>query len=161
VKTLHLLRHAKSDWSEAGLADHDRPLNKRGKQARKVVAEHVRGWDVDLIVCSTAQRARETVKPIVTALDCPIRYDDAVYGATADDLLAVARALPDGDDTVLLVGHNPTMEDLTELLCGTSPEYPTAALGSITLAIDHWNEIAPNLGTLAAFVTPSDLQGLP
>ena len=91
MKTLHLLRHAKSDWSEDGRADHDRPLNKRGKQTRKLVAEHVRGWNVDLIVCSTAVRARETVKPVVAALGCPIRYQDAVYDASVDGLLAVAR----------------------------------------------------------------------
>ena len=97
------------------------------------------------------------MKPVVAALGCPIRYDDAVYNADVDGLLAVARELPDTDQTVLLVGHNPTMEDLTELLCGRSPAYPTAALGSITLAIDHWHEIAPNCGTLAAFVTPAGL----
>ena len=84
-----------------------------------------------------------------------------MYDASADGLLAVVRELPDRDETVLLVGHNPTMEELTELLCGSSPEYPTAALGSITLAIDRWHEIAPNLGTLAAFVTPAQLQDLP
>ena len=62
MKTLHLLRHAKSDWSGEGVADHDRPLNRRGKQARRVIAEHVKDWKVDLVVCSTAQRARATAK---------------------------------------------------------------------------------------------------
>ena len=69
--------------------------------------------------------------------------------------------LADADDAVMLVGHNPTMEELTELLCAESPEYPTAALGTITLAVDHWNEVAPGRGTLAGFVTPASLHALP
>jgi len=161
MKTLHLLRHAKSDWSGEGVADHDRPLNRRGKQARRVIAEHVKDWKVDLVVCSTAQRARATAKPVVAALGCPVRYDDALYEATPGTLLAVVQALPDADNWVMLVGHNPTMEDFTELLCASSPEYPTAALGTITLAVDHWNDVAPGCGTLAGFVTPSSLDALP
>jgi phosphohistidine phosphatase len=161
MKTLHLLRHAKSDWSDSGIADHERPLNRRGKQARNVIAEHVTGWKVDLVVCSTARRARATAKPVIEALGCPVRYDDALYEATANGLLAVVRELPDRDDAVLLVGHNPTMEELTELLCGESPEYPTAALGTITLQIDDWNAIAPGCGTLTAFVTAAQLHALP
>ena len=64
MKTLHLLRHAKSDWSEPAVADHDRPLNRRGKRARSVVAEHVAGWNVDLVVCSTTRHARQSAKPV-------------------------------------------------------------------------------------------------
>lgn len=161
MKTLHLLRHAKSDWSDSGIADHERPLNRRGKQARKVIAEHVTGWKVDLVVCSTARRARATAKPVVEVLACPVRYDDALYSATPDGLLAVLRELPERDDAVVLVGHNPSMEELTELLCGKSPEYPTAALGTIAMQIDNWNAIAPGCGTLTAFVTAAQLDALP
>ena len=161
MKTLHLLRHAKSDWSGEGVADHDRPLNRRGKQARRVIADHVKDWKVDLVVCSTAQRARATAKPVVAALGCPVRYDDALYEATPGTLLTVVRALPDDDNWVMLVGHNPTMEEFTELLCAKSPEYPTAALGMITLAVDNWNDVTPGCGTLAGFVTPASLHDLP
>jgi phosphohistidine phosphatase len=161
MKTVHLLRHAKSDWSDAGVADHDRPLNRRGKQARRVIAEHVKDWKVDLVVCSTAQRARATAKPVVAALGCPVRYDDALYEATPGTLLTVVHELDDANDAVMLVGHNPTMEDLTELLCARSPEYPTAALGTITFAVDHWRDVAPGRGTLAGFVTPASLDALP
>ena len=98
-----------------------------------MIAEHVDGWKVDLVVCSTARRARATAKPVIEALGCPVRYDDALYETTADGLLAVARELADDDKAVMFVGHNPSMEELTELLCGKSPEYPTAALGTITL----------------------------
>jgi phosphohistidine phosphatase len=151
VKTLHLLRHAKSDWSDGSLTDHERPLNKRGKRARKAIAAHVARWDVDLVVCSTARRTRQTAKPVVAALRCPARYDDALYAATTDDLLAVVRALPDDDDTVMLVGHNPSIEELTFLLCGKSPVYPTAALGTISLPVEHWADVAPDRGNLEAF----------
>jgi phosphohistidine phosphatase len=161
MKTLHLLRHAKSDWSDAALADHDRPLNRRGKQARRVIAEHVEGWKVDLVVCSTARRARLTAKPVIEALGCPVRYDDALYAATAGGLLAVVREFSDRDEAVMLVGHNPSMEELTEVLCGSSPEYPTAALGTVALAIEHWREISAGCGTLAAFATPAQLHALP
>jgi len=161
VKTLHLLRHAKSDWSGADVADHERPLNARGKRSRLEIAEHVKDWKVDLVVCSTARRARATAKPVVEALGCPVRYDDALYEATPGTLLTVVQGLADDDTSVMLVGHNPTMEELTELLCGDSPEYPTAALGTIELAVDTWSEVAPGCGTLTAFVTPALLHDLP
>src|SRR5207245_2758976 len=81
MKTLHLLRHAKSDWSEPAVADHDRPLNRRGKRARTIVATHVAGWQVDLVVCSTARRARQTAKPVVAVLGCRVQYEEALYAA--------------------------------------------------------------------------------
>ncbi len=154
MKTLHLLRHAKSDWSDPALADHDRPLNKRGKRARREVAEHVDGWDVDLVVCSTARRTRQTSKPVVAALACPVRHEERLYAASTDDVLAVVRMLPDECDTVMLVGHNPSMEEVTFELCGKSPVYPTAALGTVELAVDTWSEVAPGVGTLESFYSP-------
>jgi phosphohistidine phosphatase len=161
MKTLHLLRHAKSDWSGPTLPDHDRPLNRRGKRARKTIASYVEGWSVDLVVCSTATRARATAKPVVGALHCDVSYERAVYAAGATDLLAVVRALPEATRTVMLVGHNPSLEDLTDVLCGSSPPYPTAALGSIDLAVDHWRDARPGGGTLVGHVTPAQLEPPP
>jgi phosphohistidine phosphatase len=154
VKTLLLLRHAKSDWSEPELADHDRPLNKRGKRARKAVAEHVEGWNVDLVVCSTARRARDTAKPVVEALACEVRYDDELYATTADGLLDVVRALPSDTDAVMLVSHNPSIEEFNDLLCGETPPYPTAALGTVELAVDRWEDVDAGSGTLTELWTP-------
>jgi phosphohistidine phosphatase len=153
VKTLYLLRHAKSDWSDPTLADHDRPLNKRGKRARGAVADHLAGQAVDLVICSTARRARATAKPVVEALGCAVEYDRAVYGAGPDELLDVLRALDDALGAVMLVGHNPSMEDLTDALCEASPAYPTAALGTIELDVDRWVDVVPNCGTLVDFFT--------
>jgi phosphohistidine phosphatase len=159
VKTLYLLRHAKSDWSDPSLTDHDRPLNKRGKRARHAVADHVAGMHVDLVVCSTARRARATAKPVVEALGCRVDYDGSVYGAGADGLLDVVHALDDALDSVMLVGHNPSMEELTDLLCGASPAYPTAALGTVELAVDRWVDVVADTGTLAGFFTARDPSG--
>jgi phosphohistidine phosphatase len=153
VKALYLLRHAKSDWSDPALPDHDRPLNKRGKRARRALADHVAGMTVDLVVCSTARRARATAKPVVEALGCPVEYDRSVYGAGPDELLEVLHALDDRLGAVMLVGHNPSMEDLTDVLCGASPAYPTAALGTIQLDVNRWVDVVPNGGTLVAFFT--------
>ncbi|MEX1009529.1 MAG: histidine phosphatase family protein [Acidimicrobiia bacterium] len=160
MKTLHLLRHAKSDWGDSALPDHDRPLNKRGKRARTTVAEHIAGWKVDRVVCSTARRARDTAKPVIKALGCPVQYEEALYAATDKQLLAVVRALPDEAEAVVLVGHNPSIEELTALLCGQSPAYPTAALGTVDLVADRWADVAPGCGTLAAFVTAAELQAI-
>lgn len=157
MKTLHLLRHAKSDWSDPTLADHDRPLTQRGKRARRLVAEHVRGWPVDLVVSSTAKRARATAKPVVETLGCPVRYDAAVYEADVDGLLDVIRSLPDDAARVVLVGHNPGFEDLHLALCGSPSRYPTAALGTLELAVDDWRDVQPGCARCTALVTPADL----
>ncbi len=158
MKTLHLLRHAKSDWSEPAVADRDRPLNRRGERARTIVAKHVAGWKVDLVVCSIARRARQTAKPVVAVLGCRVQYEEALYAAVAERLLEVVRALSDRDESVMLVGHNPSLEELTAMLCGQSPKYPTAALGTIDLSIERWDEVSPGCGTLAAFVTVTQLK---
>src|SRR5688572_20938613 len=101
MKRLHLLRHAKSDRSDASLADEDRPLNRRGKRARKLIAKHVAGWTVDLVLSSTARRARATAKPIVDSLGWRVRYDRALYAASGRELLERVRGLPDDLETVM------------------------------------------------------------
>jgi phosphohistidine phosphatase len=158
MKTLYLLRHAKSDWSEPAVADHDRPLNRRGKRARKIIATYVAGWPVELVMCSTARRARQTAKPVVAVLGCPVQYEEALYAAVPARLFEVVRTLSDGNESVMLVGHNPSLEEFTAMLCGQSPDYPTAALGTIELSIDTWDEASPRCGTLSAFVTATQLE---
>jgi phosphohistidine phosphatase len=158
VKTLHLLRHAESNRSDPSLTDHDRPLNRCGKRARHLLARHVGGWPVDLVVCSTAVRARATARPVVRALGCPVRYERALYAARGRDLLELVRALPDGVDTAMLVGHNPSLEELTATLSGWSPRYPTAALGTIELTINDWEDVGPGCGMLTSQVTAAQLR---
>jgi phosphohistidine phosphatase len=157
MKTLHLLRHAKSDWSDTSSDDFARPLNRRGKRARKAIARHVAGWQIDLVVCSPAARTTATAKPLIDVLGCPVRYEDTMYACDADDLLVITRRLPENAASVMFVGHNPSMEDFTAMLCGSSPRYPTGALGTLELGVDNWSETAPGCASLTALVTPAQL----
>jgi phosphohistidine phosphatase len=157
MKTLHLLRHTKSDWSDTSFDDFARPLSRRGKRARTVIARHVAGWPIDLLVCSPAARAKATAKPLIGVLGCPVRYDDMMYSADADDLLGITRGLPEDTSSVMFVGHNPSMEEFTALLCGSSSRYPTGALGTLELGVEHWGDTTPGCATLTALVAPAQL----
>ena len=157
MKTLHLLRHTKSDWSDPSVDDFARPLSRRGKRARKLIARHVAGWQIDLVVCSPAKRAKATAKPLIGVLGCPVRYDEAMYAADADDLLVITRHLLENTSSVMFVGHNPSMEEFTAMLCGSSPRYPTGALGTLALGVEHWSQTSPGCATLAALDTPAQL----
>lgn len=135
--TLILLRHAKSDWS-GGEADVDRPLADRGRrQAPETgawLAENAGG--IDLAVVSSALRARSTWELVAARLDVPpeARYDDRAYGASSDELLEIIHELPEDAATVVLVGHNPGLEDLVTVLTGEWTPMPTSALAVMTLA---------------------------
>jgi phosphohistidine phosphatase len=135
-RTLILLRHAKSDWSGTD-ADVDRPLSKRGlreaPQAGRWLAHHVDS--IDLTVVSPANRAQKTWELASSELQTkpPASIDDRLYAASADQLLDVVRALPDDAHTVVLVGHNPGIEDLASRLTGDSMPMPTSALAVIGL----------------------------
>lgn len=134
--TLVLLRHAKSDWS-GDQADLARPLAKRGRRqapdAGRWLATHINGFD--LAVVSPATRARSTWDLVAAELDTPppTRIDDRVYAAPDRELLAVVRELPDDLRTVVLVGHNPGLEDLVSTLTGEPVPMRTAALAVITV----------------------------
>ena len=104
--------------------------------ARMVIARHVTGWPIELVVCSPAKRAATTAKPLIEVLGCPVRYDEVMYTAEVDDLMAVTRRLPENISSVMFVGHNPSMEEFTAMLSGASPRYPTGALGTLELAVD-------------------------
>ena len=136
-RVLILLRHAKSDWS-GDEPDHDRPLAKRGRrqapEAGRWLAEHVE--HIDLAVVSTAVRARQTWELVSAALATPpsVRLEDRVYAASASALLEIVRTLPDDATTVVLVGHNPGIEDLASTLTGHWVSMPTSALAVIGLS---------------------------
>jgi phosphohistidine phosphatase len=139
------------------LPDHDRPLNGRGNRSRALIAEHVRGWPVDLVVCSTAVRARATAEPVIEALGCPVQYEQVIYDEGVYGMLDLLRQLPDSLGAALFVGHNPGMEQLTSTLTGAHVRYPTAALGTIELQVDRWADASAVCGTLTAHITPADL----
>ncbi|MGZ5890399.1 MAG: SixA phosphatase family protein, partial [Hyphomicrobium sp.] len=155
--TLILLRHAKSSWDHAQLSDFKRPLAKRGKKAApEMGAELARlGLRPDLILCSGAARARETLALVLPELGSqspPVVYDDALYMALPDGLLTGLHAIkPDhhgkSPQCVMMVGHNPGFEELALLLVGDGPaaelaeladKFPTAGAAVITFDAEHW-----------------------
>jgi phosphohistidine phosphatase len=164
MKRLYLLRHAKSSWKHPELADHDRPLAGRGRRAAKTIAKYVReqGIAPELVLCSTARRARETLERIEPALGRrAVRVEGELYGASAAQLLERIRRVPDSVDSVLLIGHNPGMQDLALALAGTAPEieakYPTAALATLAYSGSAWSDLGPGAAELVDLARPRDL----
>lgn len=170
MKTLYLLRHAKSSWDDPSLADHDRPLARRGREAAPRMAVWLRAHAKrpELVLCSTAERARETWTLIAPELlptpEVQLRRD--VYDADAADLTRLIRAAPDAIETLMLVGHNPAMEEAADELAGGGEakplatmraKYPTAAVAELAFDLDAWSEVGPGTGTLTRFVRPKDL----
>jgi phosphohistidine phosphatase len=161
MKTLFLLRHAKSSWSDASLTDFERPLNERGKKAAPRIGKYMRRHKLkpQLILCSPAKRARETVALVSAAasLTAELRYDERIYEASLTTLRAVVSQLDESAKTVLLVGHNPGLEELLESLTGEVQRLPTAALAHITLHIERWLDVREQSGELTRLVKPKEL----
>ncbi len=155
-RTLILLRHAKSDWSGAE-PDVARPLANRGRRqapdAGRWLAAHLER--MDLAVVSPAVRARSTWDLVSAelALAPPVRVDDRVYGASDRELLTVIRDLPDDLHTVIMVGHNPGLEDLAGLLTAARVPMPTSALALIAMS-GSWSGAAPGSAVLEASGRP-------
>lgn len=154
--TLVLLRHAKSDWSGSE-ADIDRPLAKRGRrqapEAGAWLAAHLPL--VDLAVVSPATRARSTWDLVAAELDVPppARIDERVYAASIRELVDVVRGLPEDAGVVVLVGHNPGIEDLATRLTGEWVTMPTSALAVLTLS-DRWSGAGDQPAVLTATGRP-------
>jgi len=163
MKTLLVLRHAKSSWNESGLADHDRPLNERGERDAPRVGKRLRQQRLapDLIISSDAVRARMTAEAVAEAAGHagPIRFEPLLYHAAPDDILVVLRAAPEPNaHTVMIVGHNPGLEALVAQLTGESQDLPTAALAQINLPIDQWRDLdGSTRGTLVNVWRPKEL----
>lgn len=160
-RRLVLLRHAKATSPE-GVADVDRPLATQGKHDSPVagqwLAEHLPV--IDIAVCSTAARARQTWNLVAAELDhAPLfQPDDRLYGASAEQLLAVIRMLPDEARTALVVGHNPGIEELVHLLTGTPQALSTCAIAVLTCP-DNWASTAARAASLATTTTPRAERG--
>jgi phosphohistidine phosphatase len=168
MKRVYLLRHAKSSWKDDSLADRDRPLAERGTRAAKAMARHfeAEGIRPDLVLCSPARRTRETLELLERAFADGVEttFDEALYGASEAGLLARLKALPEGVGSVMLIGHNPGLEELALALAADgaglarmSEKYPTAALATIDLRARRWSTVRRRSGQLAAFVRPKDL----
>ena len=161
IKTLLILRHAKSSWDDDSLVDHDRPLNKRGKRAahrmgRLLDEENL--WP-DVILSSTAERAATTTLRLVDAggFGGEIFYLRELYGAGPHDIIEIVRELGGEASSVMIVAHNPGLEDLVQQMTGEYHRLPTAALVRMTIPIDHWNDLESGGGKLAGIWRPKDL----
>ena len=171
-RTLLLLRHAKSSWDDASLRDHDRPLAPRGIRAMALIADHLRSAGVrpGLVLCSSARRALDTMAAIRPSLGgdvVAVRVEPELYGAESDEILRLARTVDDGVRSVMVIGHNPGLEDLAFDLAGDGDasaltqlrlKFPTAALATLEFPDDlGWSKIGPRQGYLAGLVVPRSL----
>ncbi len=171
MKTLYLLRHAKSSWDAPMLDDFDRPLAARGHAAAPRIGGFMRahGLVPDLVFCSAARRARETWALVATEFDADIdvSFTDELYHGSPIRLLNVLRGAPETAKAVALVGHSPGMENLAARLSGPGSDiaglnllrgkFPTAALAVIELNADRWDAVEEGGGRLIRFVRPKDL----
>ena len=163
MKTLLLLRHAKSSWKDSTVPDHDRTLNDRGRHAAELVRRFLKSRKLrqDYVLSSSSARTRETVEIIFAgaelAPDCC--YDDALYLASATKLLEAVSRLEGNWEQVVLVAHNPGIGELFFRLTGTEERFPTATLASIALDIENWSEAENAKGKLEWLVTPRQLEG--
>lgn len=167
MKTLTLLRHAKSSWGDPAQRDFDRPLNARGHKAARSVGRELRrlGIAFDNVLASPAARVVGTIAGLGEG-GFPIAadYDQRIYLAQARTLLGIVRAAGDKHDRLLIVGHNPAMEQLTLLLARggglreqVAAKYPTGALAEIRFEAASWRDVETGTGTLARFIRPRDL----
>jgi phosphohistidine phosphatase len=168
MKRVYLLRHAKSSWKDRSLADRDRPLAGRGRRAASALADHLRAEGVrpELVLCSPARRARDTLERVEGALgdEVEVVFEEGLYGASEAALLARLRALPREVGSVLVIGHNPGLGELALALASEGADlarmrekYPTAALATIDVPADRWSALGRGGGELVAYVRPRDL----
>jgi len=161
MKTLLLLRHAKSNWNDAGLQDFDRPLNGRGRKDAETIGRFIRKQRVvpDLLLSSPALRARETIETIMKTakLQSELRFDQRIYEAGPLRLLEVVSQIEDDRSMVLLVGHNPGMEELLQLLTGGTEHMATGTLAKIDFKAASWSKVLEEKGSLDWIVKPKEL----
>lgn len=172
MKTLFLLRHAKSNWDDPALEDWQRPLSKRGRAACELLARYMQdhGARPDLVLCSTAVRTRETCARLIESWpDSPrVSFDADLYLADTGYLLTAIHQVDDSNQSLMLIGHNPGLESLVALLAGhgaaasrhpSAEKFPTAALATLSFAAGTWRGVQPRAGTLVSLVTPRSLKG--
>jgi phosphohistidine phosphatase len=162
MKTLLILRHAKSSWKEDALPDHERPLNKRGRAEAPRMGKLLRKHDLlpDLILSSTAVRARSTVELVIeeSLFDGETEFREDLYAFDSEPYLKALADLPDHYQRVMIVGHNPALEELLEELTDEYLPLPTAALAQVTLAVESWSEIeSGSNGKLVDIWRPKEL----
>lgn len=174
MKTVILLRHAKSDWSDSTLRDFDRPLNGRGERAAALMGSWAKreALRFGAIIASPAARVRDTFRTFMGSYGAgpDPAWDKRVYLASVETIGDVIGETDDGQDTLLLVGHNPGLEEFilhhvaddgqSRLRGDVAEKFPTAAIAVLDFPVQHWREIADGhagSGTLRRFIRPRDL----
>lgn len=145
MKTLLLMRHAKSSWGNPSLSDHDRPLNKRGERACRLMGSFLfeQGYIPDTIISSTAVRAKDTVTGLLETLSIEgeVTYTRNLYLADVDSLLERLQTLPGEIEVAMLVGHNPGLDDFLDFICDEQEHMPTGAIAEIEFDISNWHDL--------------------
>ncbi|SIQ41939.1 phosphohistidine phosphatase [Paracoccus thiocyanatus] len=158
---LILTRHAKSSWDDPAQPDHDRPLNARGRRSARELGDWLasRGYEPEEVLCSTAERTRETWERIALApleVRPHIRYEPGLYHAAPEKMLEVLRSA--SAPTVMMIGHNPGIAEFAAMLPARLPldpdfrRYPTAATLVVDFQIGDWSELRPAQGSVLDFV---------
>lgn len=161
MKTLYLLRHAKSSWNDSSLRDFDRPLNERGRSDAPLIGKRLASESLSdpLVICSPALRTRETAQLVLLNANLHVqpRFDNRIYEASMRDLLQVVSEIDDEKHVAILIGHNPGFEELLAFLTGERRPMPTCALAKIEFDVVSWKDVRAGEGTLESFVTPKEL----
>jgi phosphohistidine phosphatase len=160
MKTLFILRHAKSAWDNPDLSDFERPLNSRGLDAARFIGELIysRNLEPQIIISSPAKRAKQTAVLVkeIAEIPQPITFDERIYEASPLTLFSLINEFDDKYESVLLVGHNPGLESLVRILSRENQILPTAALVKINLNIEHWSKLETESGTLEFIIRPKE-----
>jgi phosphohistidine phosphatase len=172
MKRLYLLRHAKAVTADPALDDHARELTVRGMHDASAVARYVRknGFEPQLLLASTSARTRQTAELVLREIEAEVEYRETLYLAQPGKILAQIQAAPQGISDLMVIGHNPGLEELATRLAREpvrrkerarrdvlEEKFPTAALAVLDFDIAKWREIIPGEGKLADFVRPKDL----
>jgi len=169
MRTLYLLRHAKSSWAEPALPDRNRPLAPRGRRDANRIAKHLVRLEIqpELVLCSSAVRTCETLERLRIARGggSTVRLEDELYGASAEQLMQRIRLVPEAIASVMLIGHNPGLRDLALFLAEDGidlerleEKFPTAALATLTIPRRTWSQVEPGAALLTAYVVPKQLR---
>jgi phosphohistidine phosphatase len=160
MKTLFVLRHAKSSWENPDWSDFERPLNARGLDAARFIGGLIyeRGLAPQIIVSSPAKRAKQTAVLVkeIAEISRAVAFDERIYEASPLTLFNLIRELDEKWESVLLIGHNPGFENLVRVLTGEIVSMPTAALAKITLDIEKWSALESGVNQLEFLIRPKE-----
>jgi phosphohistidine phosphatase len=168
VRTVILLRHGKSSWADPTLADLDRPLAPRGERAARRIAKYIRRKKIRpaIVLCSPSLRTRQTFEAIAPSLGkgSTVEFVQQLYAASQDELLHRLQALPESVDSVMLIGHNPGLQELALSLASRGTElprleekFPTGALATLRVDSRSWVDLQPGNAELVDYVIPRQL----